>query len=104
MAVYNSYSPCCPTRYAFTPETSSEDLAMMVRLMERGVLVSFNSDDPPQFGSGWLTQTLVEAQRTGKLSRATMTKLLRNGFLSAWLSNDRKATYLRDFDCLAGEL
>jgi adenosine deaminase len=95
---------CCPTRYAFKPETSSEDLAMMVRLMERGVLVSFSSDDPAQFGSGWLTQTLVEAQRTGKLSRATMTKLLRNGFLSAWLPNDRKATYLRDFDCLAGAL
>jgi adenosine deaminase len=88
----------CPTRYAFQSETSADDLAMMTGLLERGVLISLNSDDPAQFGSGWLTQTLIEAQRTGNLSRETMTKFMRNGFLSAWLPSDRNATYLQQFD------
>ena len=88
----------CPTRYAFQPETSADDLAMMTALLEQGVLISLNSDDPAQFGSGWLTQTLVEAQRTGDLSWETMIKFMRNGFLSAWLPSDEKAGYLREFD------
>ncbi len=88
----------CPTRYAFQSETSPDDLAMMTGLLERGVLISLNSDDPAQFGSGWLTQTLIEAQRTGDLPRETMTKFMRNSFLSAWLPSDRKAAYLQQFD------
>ena len=88
----------CPTRYAFQSETSPDDLAMMTGLLERGVLISLNSDDPAQFGSGWLSQTLIEAQRTGNLSWKTMTKFMRNGFISAWLPSDRKAAYLQEFD------
>lgn len=88
----------CPTRYAFQSETSPSDLAMMTGLLERGVLISLNSDDPAQFGSGWLTQTLIEAQRTGNWSFQTMTKFMRNGFVSAWLPSDRKAAYLLEFD------
>lgn len=71
---------------------------MMTGLLERGVLISLNSDDPAQFGSGWLSQTLIEAQRTGNLSWKTMTKFMRNGFISAWLPSDRKAAYLQEFD------
>ena len=88
----------CPTRYAFQSQTSPDDLAMMTGLLEQGVLISLNSDDPAQFGSGWLSQTLIEAQRTGNLSRKTMAKFMRNGFISAWLPSDRKAAYLEEFD------
>ncbi|MAB86723.1 MAG: adenosine deaminase [Rhodobacteraceae bacterium] len=88
----------CPTRYAFQSETSAEDLAMMTGLLDRGVLISLNSDDPAQFGSGWLSQTLIEAQRTGDLSWETVTKFIRNGFISAWLSSNRKSAYLKEFD------
>ena len=88
----------CPTRYAFQSQTSSDDLAMMTTLLERGVLISLNSDDPAQFGTGWLSQTLIEAQRTGDLSWETMISFMRNGFASAWLADDRKAAYLQDFD------
>ena len=88
----------CTPRYAFQSETSPDDLAMMVGLLERDVLISLNSDDPAQFGSGWLSQTLIEAQRTGNLSWKTMTKFMRNGFISAWLPSDRKAAYQQEFD------
>lgn len=79
-------------------DTELTDFAMMTGLLERGVLISLNRDDPAQFGSGWLSQTLIEAQRTGNLSWKTMTKFMRNGFISAWLPSDRKAAYLQEFD------
>ena len=88
----------CPTRYAFQSATSIEDLDMMVELLGRGIQISLNSDDPAQFGSGWLNQTLSEAQQTGKLSLETMRAFMRNGFLSAWLTNDEKLRYLARFD------
>jgi adenosine deaminase len=88
----------CPTRYAFQSQTSPDDLAMMTTLLERGVLISLNSDDPAQFGTGWLSQTLIEAQRTGDLSWDTMISFMRNGFASAWLPEGRKAAYLQEFD------
>ena len=71
---------------------------MMTALLERGVLISLNSDDPAQFGTGWLSQTLIEAQRIGDLSWETMISFMRNGFASAWLADDRKTGYLQDFD------
>ena len=71
---------------------------MMTDLLSRGVSISLNTDDPAQFGSGWLTQTLVEAQRAGGLSLETMTSFMRNGFLAAWLPAAEKARYLEQFD------
>ena len=70
----------------------------MTDLLSRGGIISLNSDDPAQFGSGWLTQTLVEAQSAGGLSLETMTSFIRNGFLSAWLPAPEKARYLEQFD------
>ncbi len=88
----------CPTRYAFQSTTPIDDLAMMKELLDRGVLISLNSDDPAQFASGWLSQTLIETQQAGNFSLETMTKFMRNGFLSAWLSTDRKAAHLEQFE------
>lgn len=88
----------CPTRYAFQSTTSIDDLEMMKGLLDQGVIISLNSDDPAQFGSGWLSQTLIEAQQAGNFSLETMTKFMRNGFSSAWIPADRKATYLAQFD------
>ena len=88
----------CPTRYAFQPTTSVEDLKMMTDLLSRGVSISLNTDDPAQFGTGWLIQTLVETQRAGGLSLETMTRFMRNGFLAAWLPDSEKARYLEQFD------
>jgi len=88
----------CPTRYAHQAEAPADDLAMMTELLQRGVTISLNSDDPAQFASGWLTQTLIEAQSTGSLTRETISQFVRNSFLSAWVSRDRKATYVKQFD------
>ncbi len=88
----------CPTRYAFQPSSSLGDLRMMAELLRRGVLISLHSDDPAQFGSGWLTQTLTEAQLTGDFSQRVMTAFMRNSFVSAWVPSDEKRRYLGEFD------
>ncbi|MFT5112917.1 MAG: adenosine deaminase [Parasphingorhabdus sp.] len=92
----------CPNRYAYQPENaSSDDLGMMLKLLEKGVLVSINSDDPAQFGSGWLTQTMIEAQKNGNLSSETMIKFMRCSFQSAWLPEDQKVIYLHRLECFS---
>ena len=71
---------------------------MMAELLERGICISLNSDDPAQFGSGWLAQTLIEAQRAGSLPQESMIKFMRNAFLTAWISEGHRKTLLQSFD------
>ena len=80
------------------PKQNLDSFIGYTELLSRGVSISLNSDDPAQFGSGWLTQTLVEAQSAGGLSLETMTSFMRNGFLAAWLPESEKARYLERFD------
>ena len=70
----------------------------MAELLSRDVLISLHSDDPAQFGSGWLTQTLTEAQRAADFSQRIMSAFMRNSFVSAWVPSDEKRRYLDKFD------
>ena len=88
----------CPTRYAFQAEVAPSRLEMMAELLERGICISLNSDDPAQFGSGWLAQTLIEAQRAGSLPQESMIKFMRNAFLTAWISEGHRKTLLQSSD------
>ena len=93
----------CPTRYVFEDETASAgNLDMLIRLMDRGVVITINSDDPEQFGSGWLNRTILEAQRNGNLPTETLIKLMRNGYQSAWMTSQQRSAYLRQFDQACG--
>jgi len=40
----------------------------------------------------------IEAQRSGDLAWESMISFMRNGFASAWLADDQKAAYLKEFD------
>lgn len=59
-------------------------------LLERGVLVTVNSDDPPYFG-GYVTENLVACQRALGLSHEAITTLVSNGFRAAFISEQQAA-------------
>jgi adenosine deaminase len=67
------------------------------RLLERGVRVMVNSDDPAYFG-GYLTDNYLALQQGLDLDRADLAQLARNGIEATFLDVDRKATLLAELE------
>jgi adenosine deaminase len=59
-------------------------------LLDAGVLVTLNSDDPPYFG-GWLTANYEAVARSLDLSRQTLGQLARNGFTASFATPEEVA-------------
>jgi len=62
-------------------------------MLDRGLKVSINSDDPAYMGSNYITQAMAEAQVRSKLTKAELVRISRNAFDTAWITPDRKAGY-----------
>jgi adenosine deaminase len=73
------------------------------RLLDRGVRVMINSDDPAYFG-GYLTDNYLAVQRALGLGRSDLVALARNGILATFLSEQRKADLLGELDGYATRL
>ena len=66
-------------------------------LLERGVLVTVNSDDPAYF-PGYVAENLVALQREAKLTRDDIVRLVRNAFTVSWLEEPDRLAYLDRVD------
>jgi len=58
--------------------------AQIRQLLDRGIRVTVNSDDPAYFG-GYVTDNLIAAQQAVGLTAAELVRLQRNAFEIAWL-------------------
>jgi adenine deaminase len=67
------------------------------QLLERGLCVTVNSDDPAYFG-GYLTENLLAAQKALGLDRNDIYCLARNSFRAAFLRPDEKQVFLDELD------
>ena len=67
------------------------------RLLDRGVAVMVNSDDPAYFG-GYLTDNYLAIQTALGLSRDDVAALARNGIEATFLETDRKETLLAELE------
>ncbi|HEY6925296.1 MAG TPA: adenosine deaminase [Steroidobacteraceae bacterium] len=67
------------------------------RLLEQGVCVTVNSDDPAYFG-GYLLENFQALERGLSLSRAQLTTLARNSFEASFLTTPEKQRWLRAID------
>ncbi|MDQ4132026.1 MAG: adenosine deaminase [Actinomycetota bacterium] len=69
------------------------------RMIEAGLLVTVNSDDPAYFG-GYVEDNYAAVRRTFDLGDDTVRALARNSFLAAFLEHDedRRAAYLAEVD------
>ena len=70
------------------------------RLLERGLCVTVNSDDPAYFG-GYVAENYLAAYRALDLSRADIVQLASNSFEASFLPQAQKAAWLgkvRRFD------
>lgn len=70
------------------------------RLLDAGVVVTVNSDDPAYFG-GYVVDNLVAAQRALGLRRRDLVQLARNSFEAALLDADERRRYLAEVQAFA---
>ena len=68
------------------------------KMLELGLLVSVNTDDPAEFASRYLNNTLIEVQKHGNFSKDEIALLMRNAFKSAWISEEARGVYLEKLD------
>ena len=63
------------------------------KLMDSGLMVMINSDDPAYFG-GYVNKNLIECQAALNLSREDVKKLIINSFKSSFLIEDKKKEWI----------
>ncbi|BDZ42519.1 hypothetical protein GCM10025865_18180 [Paraoerskovia sediminicola] len=69
----------------------------IMTMLERGLVVSINSDDPPYFG-GHVDANVAAVQDTFGVDDATLARFARHSFESAFLGDDERERYLAEVD------
>ncbi len=72
------------------------------RLLNRGVRVTINSDDPAYFG-GYIGQNYIEAAEALGLTREEVVAIARNSIEATFLDDAAKAALLAEIDAVASE-
>ena len=67
------------------------------KLLDYGLLVTVNSDDPAYFG-GYLNKNYEEITKALNLTKDDLIKLAKNSFKASFLSEEEKERYLERFD------
>ncbi|MFI7109140.1 adenosine deaminase [Nonomuraea sp. NPDC050227] len=86
---------CCPISNGYV--TDSMKAEGIRKLMELGVRVTINSDDPAYF-NGYVGENLVALQEELQLTREELARLERNAFEITWLPRHLKDAYLAEVD------
>ncbi|MEM9622612.1 MAG: adenosine deaminase [Pseudomonadota bacterium] len=82
---------------AETLERLEDRFGRMRQLLDAGVVISLNSDDPGLMSSLYVGDLYVLGYREGYLSLQHLVALARNGFEIAWMDDEAKAGYLERF-------
>ena len=69
------------------------------KLLDAGLCVTINSDDPAYFG-GYLTDNLLAVQKDLKLNRDEVAMLIKNGFEASFLTLKEKQKFMKEVDKL----
>ena len=81
----------CPTYYDGQASSPDWRLEMHRTLLEAGVCISLNTDDPAQFGSGWLANTIHDAMVAAPFTRADILGFAQNAIDGSWTDDGHKA-------------
>jgi adenosine deaminase len=71
----------------------------ILELLERGVIVTVNSDDPAYFG-GYMTENFVALADALQMSKAQAIQLAKNSFAASFLPDSEKAIWLTKLSTL----
>jgi adenine deaminase len=87
----------CPLSNVMLRVFESMENHNLKQLLDRGLCVTINSDDPAYFG-GYITENFLAAQKALGLDRNDIYCLVRNSFRAAFLSPDEKQVLMDELD------
>lgn len=89
---------CCPISNTWV--TGDSKAGLIKELMDRGVSVTINSDDPAYFG-GYVEENLVLVAREAGLSRADLATLQRNAIDISWAPPVVKRNFRHELEAVS---
>ncbi|MCC8180198.1 MAG: adenosine deaminase [Planctomycetes bacterium] len=93
----------CPISNIRLNNIASLDRHPVKKLMDAGVAVTINSDDPSYFDA-YVAENLIQCQRCFNLSKDDIAGLARNGFVGSFMTGEEKKMAIRKLDAfLRGE-
>jgi adenosine deaminase len=81
----------CPTWRISDP--GPRRVKRMRKMFDLGLSVTINTDDPEEFASRYLSNTMIEVQKTSDYSPEELLRFMRNAFIGSWLDAHRKQAY-----------
>jgi aminodeoxyfutalosine deaminase len=90
----------CPTSNVRTRQVSSIAAHPVRRMLDHGIVVTLNSDDPPMFGATLEGEYLAVATTLG-LHATELAQLARNAVHASFLDAASKSTLLAEIDSVA---
>ncbi|AZZ93914.1 adenosine deaminase [Hahella sp. KA22] len=69
----------------------------ILRLLEKGLMVTVNSDDPAYFG-GYMNENFIAMQEASPMTREQAAQMARNSFEASFLTSEEKARLLARLD------
>ncbi|MDP4507675.1 adenosine deaminase [Nonomuraea turcica] len=90
----------CPTSNVCTGQIAAIEDHPLPRMLEEGLYVTLNSDDPPMFATTLAEEYRVAAKVFG-LGTAELAQLAKNGVQASYLAGARKHALLKEIDDLA---
>ena len=88
----------CPISNSYV--TDGLKAAAVKAMLDRGMGVTVNSDDPAYF-PGYMNENLLATQRAADLSAAELVQLTRNAFTCSWLDDTAKAGFIAQLEAYA---
>lgn len=89
----------CPTSNVRTRQVASIETHPVRQMLDAGVVVTLNTDDPPFFGATLEGEYLAVAAALG-LSHAEVARLAENAVLASFLPNPRKTALLEEISAV----
>lgn len=89
----------CPISNSYVTDSMQADAVR--RMLDLGLRVTINSDDPAYF-PGYVQENLIAIQAALELSREELVQLQRNAFEISWLPRETRDAYLAELDAYAG--
>ncbi len=89
----------CPISNSYVTDSMQADAIR--RMLDLGLRVTINSDDPAYF-PGYVQENLVAITEALDLTREELVQLQRNAFQISWLPREARDAYLGELDAYAG--
>jgi adenosine deaminase len=91
----------CPTWRLSDP--GPRRVKRMRKMFDLGLSVTINTDDPEEFASRYLSNTMIEVQKTSDYKPEELIQFMRNAFIGSWLDDHRKQAYLQELEQYASK-